>query len=121
MKQEKKTKTSMKTSILNPGHTYSGRSLIKTRSERTGIPNEIAIRKLLSDGDSIQGGAPNRFTAPRDGVRPEFDIRTDWQDLAQEAETIVAKQRAMRREASWNESSEEGAVSTETVGVQETP
>lgn len=39
----------------------------------------------MIDKEPITDGAPIIFTEKKDGVRPEFDIRTDKWDIAQNA------------------------------------
>lgn len=56
--------------------TYPGRDLMQ-------ILRETAVGETPSD--MIMGGEPNMYTRREEGVRPEFNIRTDKNDLALEA------------------------------------
>lgn len=46
---------------------------------------ETKVARLLETGEPIKDGAPIVYTLKKDGVRPEFDIRTDKWDIAQKA------------------------------------
>lgn len=55
---------------------------IKRKPTETGESVEEIVRKAIATKAPIDGGAQLIFTPASDGVRPEFDIRTDKQDLA---------------------------------------
>ena len=42
---------------------------------------EIKVRRITENGEPIKDGAPMVFTEKKDGVRPEFNIRTDKWEL----------------------------------------
>lgn len=46
---------------------------------------ETKVARLMETGEPIKDGAPIVYTLKKDGVRPEFDIRTDKWDIAQRA------------------------------------
>ena len=46
---------------------------------------EIKCAKLIENNEPITDGAPIIYTEKKDGVRPEFDIRTDRWEIAQSA------------------------------------
>lgn len=46
---------------------------------------EKKVARITETNEPISDGAPIIFTQKKDGVRPEFDIRTDRWDLAQSA------------------------------------
>lgn len=52
----------------------------------------------MQQGEPITDGAPLIFTERSEGVRPEFDIRTDTWDLAYEAMDQVTKNHLTKRE-----------------------
>lgn len=67
-KKPKYTKTS-----INQNDTY--------RAERI----ELKIRRILHNGEPIDETAPLIYTNRKDGVKPEYDIRTDRFEKALEA------------------------------------
>lgn len=59
----------------------------KSNSFYTNIPAEgecieEKIRRVTQNGEPISDGAPIIFTEKKDGVLPQFDIRTDRWDIA---------------------------------------
>lgn len=46
---------------------------------------EEKIERITQTNEPITDGAPIIFTEKKDGVKPEYDIRTDKWDLAQSA------------------------------------
>lgn len=61
------------------------------KSSITRIPKEQGesieemVRRATENNEPIEATAPMIYTEEADGVRPEFDIRTDRTDLALEA------------------------------------
>ncbi|UPW41274.1 hypothetical protein [Sigmofec virus UA08Rod_4510] len=43
------------------------------------------IRRIVDENEPIEDGAPLIYTEKKDGVRPEFDIRTDKWSIAMNA------------------------------------
>lgn len=67
------------------------------------IYNAMSIEREIEQAEStnqpIQGAAPVIFTARKDGVIPDYDIRTDRWEKGQEAmDKIAASYRAKRAE-----------------------
>ena len=46
---------------------------------------EEKVRRIVNENEPIEDGAPIIFQERIDGVKPEFNIRTDKWDVAQEA------------------------------------
>lgn len=46
---------------------------------------EIKVAKLIENNEPITDGAPIIYTEKKDGVLPQYDIRTDKWDIAQSA------------------------------------
>lgn len=59
---------------------------------------EQKIYRILNDKEPITDGAPLIYTERKDGVRPEYDIRTDRFEIAVEAMDKVTKSHQARRE-----------------------
>lgn len=70
-----KTAKSRKGCINNPNLTYQAE------------PREVKLRKIISgeSNDMEDGVFPTIYTEKKDGVQPEFDIRTDRFEVAIEA------------------------------------
>lgn len=60
------------TNKMNSIETYEGESI------------EEKIARITENSEPITDGAPIVYTKRSEGVKPEFDIRTDKWDLAQE-------------------------------------
>lgn len=52
---------------------------------------EVKIRRMLENGEPIEDTVPLIYTDKKDGVLPEYDIRTDRFDVAMEAMGKVRK------------------------------
>lgn len=70
-----KTATNRKGCISNPDLTYQAE------------PREVKLRKIISgESSSMEDGVfPTIYTEKKDGVLPEYDIRTDRFEIAVEA------------------------------------
>lgn len=70
-----KTAKNRKGWIDNPNLTYEAE------------PREVKLRKIISgEGSSMEDGVfPTIYTEKKDGVRPEYDIRTDRFEVAIDA------------------------------------
>lgn len=63
---------------------------------------EKKVSKLIENNEPITDGAPIIFTEKKDGVLPQYDIRTDKWDIAQSAMDLanaskIAKSRGMKK------------------------
>ena len=63
---------------------------------------EKKVSKLLENNEPITDGAPVIFTEKKDGVLPQYDIRTDKWDIAQSAMDLanaskIAKSKGMKK------------------------
>ena len=61
------------TRLCNSSNTVEGETL------------EQKIERILHDGEPIKDSAPIIYQERKEGVRPEYDIRTDTHDIAIEA------------------------------------
>lgn len=50
---------------------------------------EEKVRRVVENGEPIEDGAPIVYTERKDGVRPEYNIRTDRWEIAQDAMEAV--------------------------------
>ena len=63
---------------------------------------EKKVSKLIENNEPITDGAPIIFTEKKDGVLPQYDIRTDKWDIAQSAMDLanaskIAKSRGLKK------------------------
>jgi hypothetical protein len=71
---------------MNVNKSYEGETL------------EAKLRRVLNNKEPIKDGAPIIYTERKDGVKPEYDIRTDRWDIAIEAMDKVTKSHKAKRE-----------------------
>ena len=82
-----------------------------------GFTIEEIINKALSENEPIGDAVPLIYTDRKDGVRPEYDIRTDRFEMAMKAMDKVAQDITARREAKMKPQTKEGeGTSTENSG-----
>ena len=63
---------------------------------------EKKVSKLIENNEPITDGAPIIYTEKKDGLLPQFDIRTDKWDIAQSAMDLanaskIAKSKGMKK------------------------
>ena len=65
---------------------------IKASEENSFIGDSIEekVRKVTADNTSIEAISPMIYTERKDGVMPEYNIRTDKWDIAQQAMNTIA-------------------------------
>lgn len=61
-------------------------------------PIERIVERVTYTNEPIEETAPLIYTERKDGVLPQYDIRTDTADLAIEAMELVTKNHLMKRE-----------------------
>ena len=64
-----------------PGYTGRMKSVECFEGEQI----EEKVRRIVNNNEPIADGAPIIFTEKKDGVRPEYDVRTDRWDIALDA------------------------------------
>lgn len=72
---------------------------MKTNESTIGESIENKMRRLLRDKEPIKDLAPQVFTERKDGVRPEYNIRTDKWEVATDAREKQAEVRADLKKA----------------------
>lgn len=63
---------------------------------------ENKVRRIVDNKEPITDGAPIVYTEKKDGVLPQYDIRTDRWDMAIMAMDAVNKAKIARSNGSWN-------------------
>lgn len=81
-------------------NTLPKRTTIIVNNTYQGETLEAKIRRILNNNEPITDGAPIIYTERKDGVRPEYNIRTDRMEIAIDAMDFAAKANAAKRENS---------------------
>ena len=82
-----------------------------------GFTIEEIINKALSENEPIGDAVPLIYTERKDGVRPEYDIRTDRFAMAQSAMDKVAQDITARRAEKMKPITKEGENSNNNNSV----
>lgn len=64
---------------------------------------ETQLRRMIAQGEPIQGISPMIYTKRSDGVLPQYDIRTDRFEIAQTALDNATKSDRAKREDRINQ------------------
>ena len=91
---------------MKPTHFTHGS--IKRVPKDYGLSIEETVRQAIATNQPIEGKAPMIYTPAKDGVRPEFDIRTDKQNIALDAQTKYQASDIMKGFISQTEYDENG-------------
>lgn len=75
---------------------------------------EQKINRIVNNKEPIKDGAPIIYTERKDGVKPEYDIRTDRFEIAIDAMDAVSKTHKAKREESIAKRNMEKEKKTET-------
>lgn len=104
---------------------YNENKIGKVKSDIYRIPTdegesiEEMIHRCTESNEPIEATAPMCYTEEKDGILPEYDIRTDRFDLALDAiDKYQASETAKNTEAIVNEKAEKTIQET-TIGAQE--
>lgn len=81
---------------------YKGKPIkVKTKMQRNesveGESIEMKMRRVLSNKEPITDGAPIIYQPRKDGVRPEYNIRTDRFEYAIDAMDKASKSKIAKR------------------------
>lgn len=76
---------------------------LKINESYQGETIEMKVNRIVNNKEPITDGAPLIYQERKDGVQPEYDIRTDRFEIAVDAMTTVAKSHKARREHSIGE------------------
>lgn len=80
---------------------------------------EKKVSKLLENNEPITDGAPIIYTEKKEGVLPQFDIRTDKWDIAQSAMDLanankIAKSRGLKPNEQQQQTEQQQAEQQQT-------
>lgn len=76
------------------------RTTLKRNENYKGEAIEKKIHRIVNNKEPIKDGAPIIYTDRKDGVQPQYDIRTDRFELATEATDYITKSHLTKRQAS---------------------
>lgn len=79
---------------------------IKKNTSYEGESIEKKINRIVNNKEPIKDGAPLIYTDRREGVSPQYDIRTDRFELAAEATDYITKSHITNRDNYHNERTE---------------
>lgn len=85
---------------------------LRVNESTEGESIEEKVRRIINNAEGIEDGAPIIFTERSEGVRPEYDIRTDRFELAVDASDKLAKERLAKREERQKSRKEGGDTAT---------
>lgn len=71
---------------------------LQVNQSYTGERIEEKINRILNNKEPISDGAPIIYTARKDGVQPQYNVRTDRFEIAIDAMDKVAKSHIATRE-----------------------
>lgn len=92
-------------------------------------PNEVyeaesieeKVRRIVDENEPITDGAPIIFTEAKDGVRPEFDIRTDKWQVAIDAMDKVSNYEASKYTQTYENPEQKINVDYKEAGEAKSP
>lgn len=76
----------------------SKKTSIRLNQSYVGETIEQKINRIVNNKEPISDGAPLVYTDRKDGVQPEYDIRTDRFEIAVDAMDKVTKSKLAKRE-----------------------
>lgn len=82
--------------MIRKGIVYHTKLNINNSTEGERIEEKVS--RAVNNKEPIEDTAPIIYQERKDGVRPEFDIRTDRFDIAIDAMTAVKKSKVAKRE-----------------------
>ena len=97
---------------------YINQGVIKYNKSYVGERLEEKIQRITSNKEPIKDGAPLIYTERKNGVMPEYNVKTDRFEIAVIAMDAVAKSHLAKREARHNPpKTDGGAESTQATGT----
>lgn len=82
---------------------------------------EEKIERITTNKEPIKDGAPLIYTERKEGVKPEYDIRTDRFEIAVSAMDTVTKSYKAKREQTIGEKAIEGMKKEDNGKPESTP
>lgn len=100
--------------------TKPGTTTLKRNTSYEGESIEKKVNRIVNNKEPIKDGAPLVYTDRKDGVKPEYDIRTDRWELAIDAMDKVNQDKMAKRmeRAKENMDKEQKTETKNVVGDQ---
>ena len=76
----------------------TNRTTIVRLESREGETIEAKVRRIMSNNEPISDQAPLIYTERKDGINPDYDIRSDRFDYALDAMSKIEKSKRAERE-----------------------
>lgn len=76
-----------------------GKTKLSINESSQGETIEQKIERIVNNKEPITDGAPITFTERKDGVLPEYNIRTDRFEIAVDAMSATTRSAAAKRDA----------------------
>ena len=89
---------------------YINQGVIKYNKSYVGERLEEKIQRIASNKEPIKDGAPLIYTERKNGVMPEYNVKTDRFEVAVIAMDAVAKSHLAKREARHNPPKTDGGA-----------
>lgn len=83
-------------------------SNVKRNTAYVGETIEDKVRRITNNKEPISDGAPQIYSERKDGVLPDYDIRTDRWEKAVEATDKISKSHKAKRDERHNKKTEGG-------------
>lgn len=77
---------------------YKNRTTIKVRETVEGETIETKVNRIVNNKEPINDGAPIIYMERKEGINPDYDVRTDKWDVAIDATDKIAKSKIAKRE-----------------------
>lgn len=81
--------------MKDTNNTFRGTNIFRNE-HNTGLSIEEDLRIKLANKEPIEANSPMYYTERKDGVLPQYDIRTDRQEIALDAIEKAEKSKIMR-------------------------
>lgn len=78
---------------------------------------EEKVRRVTETNEPVEAISPMIYTERKDGVRPEYNIRTDKWEIAQEAMNTIAIGKRQKRQERMNAETDKPVTNSE-INVQ---
>lgn len=97
--------------MKDKNNTFRGTNIFRNE-HNTGLSLEEDLRIKLANKEPIEATSPMYYTERKEGVLPQYDIRTDRQELALDAIEKAEKTKILRGDNANTEDEEAEEVTT---------
>lgn len=75
------------------------KTTLRVNTAKQGEPIEQKVHRIVNNKEPIKDQAPLNYTERKDGINPDFDVRTDKWERALEAMDAVNKSKLTQRKS----------------------